>query len=100
MILNSTSVGYKNLTNGQGEEFLRRHTEVRRRAEIPRAFKGRAREHSAAQFGCTDVNYFDKNIRNGPLFPIQGKRTASHQVAHQLEISTDAPPAQRSTVCS
>ena len=100
MILNSTSVGYKNLTNGQVEEFLRRHSELRHIAEIPWGPKGEERGHSAVKLGCLAVNYFDENIRNGPLLLIQGKRAAIHRVAQQLELFLEGHPAQRSTVCS
>ena len=74
MILNSTSAGYKNLTNGQVEEFMRRHSELRRLAEIPWGIKGQAREHSVVKLGGLSVNYFDKNIRNDPLLRIQWEK--------------------------
>ena len=93
LIVNPTDVGEANIARDQVGAFLRQYDHFRYIGAIPWNAKGVEMDHSVLKFRDLAVNFFDQNMRNDPLFLIQGKRGSIAEATDQQQFLGDPPVA-------
>ena len=83
-MVNSTSVGYKNLPNEPVEDFLLQLPPLRNFGAVTWDVKGEARQHYVVKFGGLAANYFAANARKDPLLLVQCNREDINVIEQEI----------------